>query len=570
MSYIDAMHMGSTVLVSERKNGRRSVKKYKAPYFFYAQTMNESASEHYISMFGDKLDKYEFDSRDEMFDERDNLRSQNIKTFESDIKTEYKVLEIHYADKPAPDLHVAIIDIEVNTIGSKGWASFENPYAEITAISIARLWLKDTITLALRPSHISLEEATQLLHGIPDTLVFEEESELLKAFLILINDADVTTGWNSEKFDMPYIVARIRVILGGENVIDIKDKNRRPSETSDLYLKKLCLFGWPRRGSIDEFNSGVETVVYSFPGKPHLDYLKLYKKFVLEPRDSYRLDNILWVELRERKVKYEGTLENLYKNNFRLYIEYNRQDVNGIVGLDDKLGLISIANEMAHQSCVFLSDAIGSVTKIEQAIVHLIHKMGFIACDKPKPSVDSQVAGAYVLDPRPGMYDWCCNFDVKSEYPNTIIMLNISPETLIGQFDTPETNAVISKSKNGWRDFTGVLEYHSILDPNDFASDLTFRFNDGSEPIKKSPEEWNNFFSKGGFSLTANGTVFSTEREGYIPILLRKWFSERKEYQSNAKKIKRQLEDFINSMPIIEDSGNDDFDITVDDDEVVE
>jgi DNA polymerase elongation subunit (family B) len=166
------------------------------------------------------------------------------------------------------------------------------------------------------------------------------------------------------------------------------------------------------------------------------------------------------------------------------------------------------------------------------------------------------------------MYDWCCNFDVKSEYPNAIMMLNISPETLVGQFETPETNAIIKASKNGWRDFTGVVEYHSILEANEFSSDLTLKFDDKTiGSMKKSPDKWNEFFSNGDFALTANGTVFSTEKEGYIPILLRKWFSERKEYQSNAKKYKKELEAFISNMPILEET---DFDITIDEDDTSE
>lgn len=566
MSYIDACKVGQNVLVSERTGVGRRVRRYDAPYFFYS---TDPDGKH-LSMYGDRVQRHDFSDRDSMMEERDRLRMEGTETFESDIRTEYKLLEEKYSGKPAPQLNVAVIDIEVFSRAAKGWAGFDNPYAEITAISVGRLWIGDTVTLALTPPTMTYEAACSLVADIPDTLVFDNERDLLLAFLDLIEDADVTTGWNSEKFDMPYIVARLRIAVCGERVDAVIDKNRPVPEATDAVLKRLCVFLRPRRGEVEEY--GTISTVFSFPGRPHLDYLKLYRKFILEPRESYKLDNILWVELKQRKVKYDGTLEDLYTTDFKLYVEYNRQDVNGLAGIDDKLGLIAIANEMSHQSCVLLSDAVGSVSKIEQAIVHDIHRNGMVACDKP--TIDEgkeKVAGALVLDPKPGLYDWCCNLDVKSEYPSTIMMLNISPETFVGQFDTAATRAAVKASKTAWRNFTGTLEYHEIVDGEDmgdFARDMTLIMRDGTRVVKSS-DEWRRFFKEGGYALTANATVFAVDRDGFIPSLLRRWFAERKEYQAKAKQHKRELEDFLSKIPVIEDSSDDEVELD-DEEEAVE
>ena len=39
--------------------------------------------------------------------------------------------------------------------------------------------------------------------------------------------------------------------------------------------------------------------------------------------------------------------------------------------------------------------------------------------------------------------------------------------------------------------------------------------------------------------LSANGTIFTTEFEGVIPGILKRWYSERKDMQEDVKESKR-------------------------------
>ena len=66
---------------------------------------------------------------------------------------------------------------------------------------------------------------------------------------------------------------------------------------------------------------------HDFIGRVHLDSLELYPKYTYEERHTYRLDAIGELEVGEKKTVYEGTLDQLYNNDFRTFIEYNRQDV---------------------------------------------------------------------------------------------------------------------------------------------------------------------------------------------------------------------------------------------------
>ena len=73
---------------------------------------------------------------------------------------------------------------------------------------------------------------------------------------------------------------------------------------------------------------------------------------------------------------YEGSLDNLYKNDFGLFIEYNRQDTALLAKLEKKLKFIELANEIAHQNTVLLQTTMGAVAVTEQAIVNEAHRRG--------------------------------------------------------------------------------------------------------------------------------------------------------------------------------------------------
>ena len=130
---------------------------------------------------------------------------------------------------------------------------------------------------------------------------------MLEAFLDIIQDSDILTGWNSEGYDIPYTVNRVARVLS-------KDDTRR-----------FCLWKQlPKKREYEKY--GKQAVTYDLIGRVHLDSLELYRKYTYEERHTYRLDAIGELEIGENKTVYEGTLDQLYNNDFRTFIEYNRQD----------------------------------------------------------------------------------------------------------------------------------------------------------------------------------------------------------------------------------------------------
>ena len=212
MSYVDAIYNkdADKVIVVERTNGVREYKEYSANWTFYY----EDPKGKYRSIFGTPLTKVTAKKRDEF--EKERRIHSNKTLFESDINVVFKCLSEHYLGVEPPDLHICFFDIEVGFDKHKGFSPTSDPFNPITAVSLYLDWLDQLITLVVKPRHMSLETATEISSEFPNTLLVDEE-ELFKIFFELIEDADVITGWNSEGYDVPYMVNRCTRVLSKDD-----------------------------------------------------------------------------------------------------------------------------------------------------------------------------------------------------------------------------------------------------------------------------------------------------------------------------------------------------------------
>lgn len=406
----------------------------------------------------------------------------------------------------------------------KGFSSPDDAFMPITAISVHLQWLDTLVCLAVPPKTLTFAEAQELVKDIPNTILFEKESDLLLTFMDLIEDADILSGWNSTGYDIPYTTNRITRVLSKNDT------------------KRLCLWDqFPKAREYEKFGKKAKT--YDLIGRVHLDYLELYQKYNYEERQSYRLDFIGQYELNERKTVYEGTLDQLYNNDFRKFVEYNRQDTALLNKLDVKLKFINTANTLAHANTVLLSTTMGAVAVTEQAIVNEAHELGFkVPSRKHSNEESSQAAGAYVAHPIKGMHRWVGSFDINSLYPSAIRALNMGPETIVGQIRQDLTQAFIdgemAKGKNfaaAWEGIFAALEYDLVMQ-HDKATILHVDWEDGKTTDMTGAEIYQMIFeSNNPLMLSANGTLFSYERESIIAGLLKKWYADRKAMQKTLK-----------------------------------
>jgi DNA polymerase elongation subunit (family B) len=299
---------------------------------------------------------------------------------------------------------------------------------------------------------------------------------------------------------------------------------------------------FPKKREYEKF--GRQSVTYDFVGRVHLDSLELYRKYTYEERHSYRLDAIAEYELNERKTQYEGTLDQLYNNDFKTFIEYNRQDCALLDRMDKKLKFIDLANTLAHECTVLLQTTMGAVAVTEQAIINEAHRRGFQVPNRPKMDEreDNAAAGAYVAYPKEGIHDWIGSLDINSLYPSAIRALNMGPETIIGQLRQTMTDEYIqgqiAKGKSfaaAWEGIFGSLEFTAVME-QEIGTDITIDWENGESDVLSAAEVYRLIYeSNQPWMLSANGTIFTYEKEGIIPGLLKRWYAERKEMQAKLK-----------------------------------
>ena len=521
MSYIDALfdREHDRIHIVERRNDKRCYQEYPANYVLYY----EDPRGKFQSIFGTPVSRFSTRNSKEF---RKEVRIQsNKQLYESDINPIFRCLEENYKGQDGPKLNVAFFDIEVDFDPERGFSPPADPFNAITAISVYLQWLNQMVTLVMPPKHMSQETAREIAGNFENTIVFETEEDLLNTFLDLIEDADALSGWNSEGFDIPYTVNRVTRVLS-------KDDTRR-----------FCLWNqYPKKRTFERF--GAENETYDLIGRVHMDYMQLYRKYTYEERHSYSLDAIAEYELGESKTVFEGTLDQLYNQNFKTFIEYNRQDTMILAKLDKKLKFLDLANTLAHENTVLLQTTMGAVAVTEQAIINEAHERGMVVPNRKErySDEDTQAAGAYVAYPKKGIHEYIGSIDINSLYPSAIRALNMGPETIVGQLRPTMTNRYIRDKMNSgssfaaaWEGVFASLEYTSVMNLEK-GTEITIDWQQGEESVHSAAEVWHMIFdSNQPWMISANGTIFTYEREGVIPGLLKRWYSERKDMQAQLK-----------------------------------
>jgi DNA polymerase elongation subunit (family B) len=446
------------------------------PYKKYAYKKDNYGT--YVSLYGDKLKKiYKFDKK-----------TKNL--WESDVNPETRVLVDTYtnSDDLSINHRLGILDIEVEV--TQGFPDIHKAENKITAVGYY-----DDITD--KYFCLVLDSQNKVTLKNKDNIIiekFENESQLLHRFyaIFLEHRPTILTGWNSLKFDIPYLYNRAVQVLG--------------SEIADC-LSPIRRIHW------SEYQNR-----YKIAGLSQLDYLSLYKKFTFTQKTSYRLDAIAQDELGETKVEYEGTLNDLYENDINKFIEYNIHDVRLVKMLNEKLDFIDVARGIAHVGHCPYEEVEWSSRYLEGAVLVYLKKLGIVAPNRSKGGRKdvfnkNKFSGAYVQDPQKGRHEWIYDLDITSMYPSIIMSLNISPETKIGKIEGWNSEEFVSN----------IPKTYSVIMYGKKQGNLT-------------NDELKMYFNDNQVSISSNGIIYKTDKKGLIPALLEQWFNTRVEYRKLAKK----------------------------------
>ena len=310
------------------------------------------------------------------------------------------------------------------------------------------------------------------------------EKELLLKFMEIWDELepDIVTGWNVETFDISYLINRIYKLFDWDTV-----KKLSPHE---LVTSREWMYMGQKK-----------MISYNIAGVSILDYLEMYKKFTYITRETYRLDHIAEVELGKKKIDYSefGAMHLFYRSDYQKFLEYNIRDTELVEELDDKLKLMELVITMAYQAKCNFEDVFGSVRYWDLLIYNFLKKRNIIPPPKKGAQGDGLV-GAYVKEPKVGQHNWVMSFDLNSLYPHLIMQYNMSPDTHQKKIFTQEIN--VKKLLEGEVDLSMLTKT----------------------------------------TVTPNGALFRTDKQGFLPELLEEMYDERVLYKNKMIQYQQEKE----------------------------
>lgn len=407
----------------------------------------------------------------------------NVKIYGNEAFS-YQFINDEFTNDFEEDLiNVGYLDIEVAS--DEGVPDVQLAEKVVTAITV----IKDNrcITLGYYPFESE---------GIDEYIHCKDERELLEKFLEVWQelDLDVVSGWFIEEFDIPYLINRIKKLLGPNKI------------------KALSPFGIVHSREVDW---GKTKEIFDIKGIAVLDYLNLYKKFTFTNHESYKLDYICSVELGEKKIDYSEyrSLNELYKKDHDKFIRYNIRDTRLIKKLNDKLKFIELCMAMAYKAKINYVDALTTVRSWDIICTNYLLQQKIVVPYFENSEASETIMGGYVKEPQIGMFENIASFDYVSLYPHIIMGWNISPEMFVKQI------IVSNEGKEFWK-LSDAQKHNAITKLLD--NDL-------------------NDIQHENLSFTANGCLYKKDKQGFFPTLIKKLFDDRKEYRQKMLDAKKKL-----------------------------
>jgi len=345
------------------------------------------------------------------------------------------------------------------------------------------------------------------------------------------NMCDVQTGWfycddikakMRGGFDLPYIINRTKRLFG---------------ENTDLY-KKLSPIN-----IVKVWEDGTEGFTrVDIAGVTVLDYMSVYKWYTTHNLENNKLDYVAELELNEKKLEYEGSLRDLYQNDWQKYVEYNIQDTVLVKKIDDKCGYISLIQALTLL-CRTPMIMYNVTTNLIEGLMLTYYRRNGLCAPRLKGGTQEWYPAAFVKEPKPGLYSWVVDLDITSSYPTTIITLNISNETYFGRIIGFEEKHLsdfrclsgIHDKDDNTRPFYDIIIKH--VKNKKFPPFYLLRDNKIDKIEGEKLTVFNNLVKKRLISIAPCGSIFKNKPRGVIAEVEHMVFNKRKIVKSQYKKL---------------------------------
>ena len=475
--YTSARQYGNQILVRGISDGQRYLDRVKFQPTLYSLSNKES---NFHSLSKEPLAVHKFS---DINGAKEFVKKyEAVHNFKMFGNTKYHIQwisdlyrgEIEYN----PDL-IKTTTVDIETTVNLGFPDYFNPLEEITLISC-----KDRVTKAT--TTFGCWEYTPTKENVTYVLCKNEKDLFMKFLSWWENDyCDIITGWHTDGFDIPYMIERMKRVVGEETTKRLSPFNMLKSREFEV--------------------NGQKNLSYEIYGIASLDYLELYKKFTYTTRESYKLDFIGEVELGMNKLEnpYE-TFKEFYEKDPQRFIEYNIVDTEIVDALEEKLKLIGVAMSLAFMAKINFDDVFGAVAMWDSIVYnHLLNKNIIVPFAEPSYGEDRSIQGAYVKKPVPGKYGKLSSFDLKSLYPHIMMALNMSPETISDTMVDVSVDGLLSGDRS------------AVID---------------------------------GFALSPNGSMYDMSKHGFVPELMSFYYNQRAVEKKKMIGFKKELESIRSTL----------------------
>lgn len=254
----------------------------------------------------------------------------------------------------------------------------------------------------------------------------ENEADMIYDFLYnYVRLATLITGWNIWGYDWRYILNRCKKLNMDISWI---------SPTGQWYPHKIK-------------DRNRDVIIMLPQHKLVVDYMTIYQKWdrTVEVKQNDTLDFVAEEALGIKKVKYPGTLQDLYNKDYSQYIFYNAVDGILIELLNEKLKTMMTFLGLANITRVEAMNAFSPIQMLEATLVRYAYPKGQVFPKREERSNREEYEGAFVFNPTPNMYSWVASFDFASLYPSIMRQFKISIENFL--FKDKSYNAKESEIK---------------------------------------------------------------------------------------------------------------------------
>jgi DNA polymerase-2 len=307
-----------------------------------------------------------------------------------------------------PTLKVLSIDIETDTKNKN-----------IYCISLYTEDYKKVIIVAN-------EKDRDLGKSLHNALTVNNEKELLEKFHELVHkiDPDIITGWNLIDFDLKIIKQKF-------------DEHKVPFT--------LGRIDWPCKIELNE--EFMKDSTAEFPGRMVLDGIHILKTSFVK-LENYKLDTAAEEFLGKKKIighEHKGEdIENYYKHNQQKLVDYNLQDSEFVYEILYKTGSMQLTLLRSLITGMTLDRVRASVASLDSLFLRYAKKRKIVLNSSKFTEKDEPNKGGFVMQSKPGLYDYILVCDFKSLYPSIIRTYNIDPYSYVAPKDRPK---ILNKDK---------------------------------------------------------------------------------------------------------------------------